>query len=1110
MKIRLGYLLIILLFIKSVCTGQNIEFEHITNREGLVGTSVTAIIKDSYGYMWFGFFDGLSRYDGYSYKNYINDPTNPHSLNDNYVRCFKETPDSNLIIGFQYKGFCIYNRQKDNFERFMHDDRDTNSLINNNILTIYIDRFSNIWVGTRGGLDRFDYKNKRFIHYRIFPQDEIISSITEDEQGNLLLYERGDKICSFNPSTNQITKLDILEDIKKNKKYFYRGGILKYDSHGNLWVGTETSGLARFNKDKEKELEFNLENGELSSNIIYSIHEDSKGLIWIGTDGGGLYIYDYHTNHLTQFLNDPNISTSLSGNAVYSIYESDPGTIWLGVYAAGINIYKRDKRKFLSVTSKGKAGYVLSQKSVLSLYPGETEKIWFGTDGGGLNLFDPKNSKIEYFNTSNSPMTSNIIKCIQRDGEGNFWLGSYASGLCKVNFEKKTATTYLPQLNNSKEIGSENVWALKLDSDRKLWIGLLSFGVQQFDPKHNNFTNYSIDTSSEKKAILDVNVILEDKNKDIWIGAEITGLVHYSRRENKFRFFRHSSDPGSISDNDINTLYEDKNGILWVGTRSGGVNKLIDREKKKFIHYSTRDGLSSDNVKSITGDIHGNIWISTTNGISLLNVKENTFVNFDEEDGLNSKEYNINCAYATANGYIYFGGTQGVNYFHPDSIKYNLIPPKIAFTDFKIFDKSIVPDKMYDGKKYLDSSISISSGITLSHGDNVFSIEFAALDFISPEKNKYAYRLVGFHDSWTYVNSNKRFATFTNLDPGTYRFEVIACNNDGVWNEKGSKLYITILPPWWETLWFRFTCTILMILAITGFYYYRINNIKSRNIYLTREVEKRTKELNETNKHLQERNNEILLQRDEIVHQKNSLEHLNKTKDKFFSIIGHDLKGPVNAFTFLTDMLYKDWENVDERTKKEYMQHIDASSKQVKNLVHSLLEWARTQAGQVKLEPVIISVEKILTENRDVLLEQATQKDIHIEIDSCKEHKAFGDYNMISTIIRNILSNSIKYTYQGKKITLASKIVDDQKLQISITDQGIGMSDNILKKLFSLDKGPSVKGTNKETGTGLGLVISQEFASLNKGMIYAESELGKGSTFYIELPLPVLEPGGGE
>ena len=1111
--------LFLLLVITRNTYGQKVEFEHLTNSEGLVSSKVTTIVKDYQGYMWFGTYEGLSRYDGYSFTNFLHDPKDSNSLSDNFVKCIYETKDSILLLGFQSEGLAIFDRKTETFTKLKHNDKDPGSIVHDFISSIHQDARGNIWIGTQGGLEKFDPKTRKFSHYKPFVNNEFaVTSIDEDDNHILWLYGRNKVLCKFDPKKGTFEYIDFMPEKYKSKR-FHLGGIVKVDSKKNIWVG-DNGGLFKYNPTNGDLVTYNVENKKLQGNIVTAIMEDAQKNIWVGCDGGGVYKYSYSSDSLETFVHDENIPTSLSGNGTYCIYESDPGIIWIGVYSGGVNIYKKFKQKFKTFTTRGPRNKTLSNKSVFCVTEMKDGKVWMGTDGGGINILDPQSNKIDFFKKDNSIINTDIVKCISIDNEENVWLGSYGGGLSKINFKKNTKYIFPIGNDPQKNFLLEHVWSLYNASDTTLYFGLLSYGLQAYHKNKNTFSYYPFDTASVKRLGCNINAIIGDHTKKIWFGSFESGVGCLDPVTNKIINFIHDSkNPSSLSNNNITDIFEDSKHNIWIATNFGGLNKLVDFKSKTFKSYNVSDGLPSNAIRSILEDTKGNLWLSTDNGISKFNTKINKFVNFTVEDGIVNPDYNSSSKLKASNGYLYFGGIDGISKFHPDSIKFNQNIPKVVITDFKILNNSIKPFNKYGNHIYLNNALAETDKITLYPDDNIFSIDFAALDFISSSTNQYAYKLSGFNNTWTHVKSDKRFATYTNLDPGEYIFNVIACNNDGLWNNHGASLKIIVLPPWWETLIFRIFITICFFAVIIGYYYFRLKSIEQRNKDLSDKVQKRTHELKTANDGLLHQKEEIEVKNNLLLTSKQELEYSNKTKDKFFSIIGHDLKGPVSALTTLSNFLKLDWNQLaqDPFFKAtdtpvpaniiatmlhvgELINHVDKSSFQIKSLVINLLEWARTQSGQVKLRIENIKLTDLVVSIIALLEEQAGQKEITIVNNVSENHMLAVDSNMISTIIRNILSNSIKYTPKGGSIYVSSEIVENNLINISIRDTGIGMTKEVMDKLFSIDKGPSEKGTEKETGTGLGLVISQEFAQLHNGNILVQSVRGEGSTFIIVLP----------
>jgi signal transduction histidine kinase/ligand-binding sensor domain-containing protein/DNA-binding response OmpR family regulator len=1113
---KIVYLLILLLSFCSLSKAQKTEFEYISDPEGLFNSSVTSILKDSEGYMWFGTFNGVARYDGYSFTNFLHDSKNPNSINNSHIRRLLETKDSVLYVATEQDGFCSYNRNTQSFIRYTHDAKNTNSLNDNEVLTLFEDHKGNLWIGTVRGLDKFNSKTKSFKHYFPFGNkvNNRINSITEDEEGNLWIYGHSNSLCKLNSEKDDFEFLKFSDNPKTKEELNY-WGVLCYDRRGNLWIGNHLDGVIKMNRASGKREVYSTTNKKLKSDFITSINVDSYGNIWVCSDGGGLFLYKETSNTFQVFQNDPDDITSLSSNAVYSFYESEPGFYWIGTYAAGLNILKNDKKKFAKFSAKGTTGKKLLQKGVLAFAQGEDGKVWVGTDGGGLSLFDPINYHFTYFTEENGKACANVVKSLLVDSDKNLWCGSFRKGLCKINTGNKSKLNYNSEINKSnKKLFNDHVWALGESSRGEIWMGLLRGGIDVYNKKTNKIARSPLDTiGSGELGRSTVFVIHEDSKKRIWIGTETIGAICYDPASDSFVHFTYETGKkGSLKSNDIRDIFEDRNGDFWFATGKGGLNKLVDFNNKLFEAYTIKDGLPSDHILNILEDEKNNLWLSSDKGITCFKTKENKFINFDIEDGLQSLEFKECSKLKTEDGFMYFGGIEGFNFFHPDSVHINSMPPRVVITDFKIFDHSLKNNVIYNGKEYIDKPVSGVNKIILSPDDFVFSVEFAALSFRSPLFNKYAYKLEGFDEKWTFVNADKRSAKYTNLNPGEYIFRVIASNSDGVWNNHGVSLKIIILPPWWMTWWFRVLIFIGILTGIFFFTYLRTRAVSQKNKLLEEEVRKRTFDLRQShrevmvkntmleqnNRELSKKTERILEQQEEIVKQKTEVEQLNRTKDKLFSIIAHDLKNPVFALNILSKEMKQEFNQL-KGTGKDLINHIELSSERIKDLVLNLLEWTKSQTGNIKVIPAKINVYKLIEETIELHFSQSAQKDIKVNIEIEESLFINSDLNMASTIARNIINNAIKYTPRGGEINVVAYFEQDEVI-VSFKDTGIGMSASELDKLFDPENPFTLMGTENESGTGLGLLVSREFAVLNNGDVYVESTPGKGSTFYMCMP----------
>lgn len=1102
---------------------KSIEFERISRKEGLPDNSVTSIIQDRYGMLWFGTYNGLSRYDGYNFKTFVHSSSDTTTITESFVRALTLTKEGNILVAHDKFGFEEVNVQTEKITRVKYNNP-LGSENNFHIMSILDDKKGNIWLGTSHGLSKYNSSTKKFKHYSIdflslnTLKVGFVSSILDLDEDYFLLYLSGYNIVKFNKHTAECSFLFSFKEPDETEMLINKGGTLLKDKKGYLWMGTEFKGLYRIEMTSGKSVVYNVEQGALSSNVILDIKQDSQGRLWVASDGGGLMEYDYISDSFHAHKYDGLNNSSISSNAVYYIYEDRSKNIWLGNYATGLNVIMHNKRKFEAFTNQGIEGYKLSYKSVLSFEDAGDGNVWVGTDGGGVNLFNPKTKTFRAYTKENSGICSNIVKSLMKDHEGNLWIGTYASGLCKTSLLPDGSMSLMPfTSSDGSKIRHLNVWDLKEDRDHTVWIGLLEVGLDGYLPVENKFVSYPY-SASQLNGLSSGNIreLLLDNKDNLWLGTETGGICLFDRRTKQFASFVNvKNDPESLPGNDVMAMMQDSDGAIWVGTKQGGLSVLVDAKRKKFKTYNTADGLSGNTVFGILEDDHRNLWISTDNGICLFDRKKGIFKKFDLEDGLQSLEYNMGACYKDKEGFLYFGGPDGFNRFHPDKIQLNRSIPEVYISQIKLFNKCIEANVSYHDKVYFKKPAFLLDTLELDYEDHSLTLEFVCTNYISRSHNQFAYRLSGFHTSWDTVDASKRYATYTNLQPGKYIFQVRASNNDGIWNVKGKKLVIIVHPPWWMAWWFKIGSVIAVVFALLMLYYGRISQIKKRNTVLSKLVKYRTRELEYANNALKERNEEIMQinshvmeQQNEIIKQKEDLEvsnialnESNATKDKFFSIVAHDLRNPVSALNALTEMLQSNYNLLGEKDRSQIVGHIQSSSRSLKYLVNNLLDWALIQTRHLKVSPSGVNLDKSVEECFKVLKLQAADKEIVLENKTHPEHTVLADPNMLQTVLRNLVSNGIKFSLKKGRVLVQSEQIEEGKIVITVCDTGVGMTEERMNQLFSKEKIASTSGTSNEKGTGLGLVIVQEFIEVNHGYLEVKSVLNQGTRFAITLPI---------
>jgi ligand-binding sensor domain-containing protein len=844
----LSFLNFLILFFTSsfILLGQkvNIRFDHLGMDQGLSLSLVRCIHQDSQGFMWFGTQDGLNKYDGYKFTTYRHDPEDITSLSDNSIYSICEDSDGILWIATD-GGLNKFDRAKEKFYRYQHQADNPHTLSSNKLLSLCEDSQSNLWIGTLGGgLNKFHKAEEKFYRYEYQANNphslsnNRVFSIYEDSQGILWIGTNGGGLNKFDKAEEKFYRYQHQADNPHSISSNYLWVVYE-DSQGYLWAGTIGGGLNKFDRTEQKFYLYQHQESNpnsLSNNSILSIYEDSQGYLWIGTFGGGLNKFDSTEERFYRYQHQADNPYSLSDNHVWSVYKDSQGLLWIGTYR-GLNKLDKNQNMFLRYQHQADNPYSLSNNNVWSIYEDSLGDLWIGTDGG-LNKLDKDHEKfLQHQNQSNNrySLSSNAIKSIFEDSQGYLWIGTLGGGLNKFVRNQEKFHRYQVQSNNPHSLSNNFVWSIYEDSHGVLWIGT-NGGLNKFDKSQDKFLHYKHQQANPYSLSHDNIVsICEDSHGYLWVGTRV-GLNKMDKEQEKFYRYQHQWDnPQSLSNNEVLSIYEDSKGQLWIGTR-GGLNRF-DEGGDTFLQYRERHGLPNDTIYGILEDIQGNLWLSTNRGISKFDPHEETFTNYDQMDGLQSNEFNTGAYFKNKDGRMYFGGINGFNEFHPNSIKSNTYVPPVVITDFLLFNRPVkvarqisegdVPSKP-EGFE-LSEHIAFTEEITLNYRDYIFAFEFSALNYRQSEKNQFAYMLEGYNEDWIHTNHRDRKATYTNLDPGKYIFRVKASNDDGYWNEKGASIKIKILPPFWKTWWFR----LLSLLAFAAFSYFAIHFfIKYRYLFV--------------------------------------------------------------------------------------------------------------------------------------------------------------------------------------------------------------------------------------------------------------------------------------
>ncbi|MFC2136828.1 two-component regulator propeller domain-containing protein, partial [Bacteroidota bacterium] len=864
----------ILFSFSPVSSQNNIKFKHISAKDGLSQSYITRVFNDSYGYMWFGTgSNGLNKYDGTNFIFYESDPDDKNSIRGSVINFIYEDKNKDLWIGTS-PGFSIYNRELDYFQPFSYFDEML-------IINLYELDNGKFYLTTTNEFILFDPKNNSAIILANGEQNNIgtINKNTLLEYKNELLIGTQRGLYHFDTSSYQLTP------VYKNVEVH----SIAIDNENRIWIGTFSNGLLcltfehnDYSKPVIKNFIHNPDNiNSISRSAILALQIDNNNL-WIGLENDGVDILDLNNfnqdyYNFTHNKHRPYDNYSISYNSIWTIYKDNEGTVWVGTTGGGVNYYSKSIFKFGHYKHIPGNNNSISNDHVNEIYE-EGDDLWIGTEVG-LDIINTKNNNYQHFkyedNNSKSLGSSNV-RSIYRDSRNNMWIGAWAGGLNLFNEKTKTFTRFLHDPNNASSINNNNVVDIVEDDKGILWIATMGGGINRFDYRNNVFKSYNQDMWIKELLISDYG--------ELWLAGS-NGAVKFDIEKEEFHSFTFDTDDKkSISSNNLVTIFEDSKSNIWLGTDKG--LNLFNRDSGNFTLYNKKEGLPNDVIRGICEDDHGNLWISSNKGISkfinAINCPESpVFENFDKDDGLQGNEFKSRSYFKSKDGKLYFGGTNGYNVFHPDSLKKNSNLPGVIFTNLLIFNKSV---KIGEENSPLTKHISLTKELIFKHHQSVVTFEYSAFNYLAPDKTQYAFIMEGFEKEWNYVK-NKTDATYTNLDPGEYTFRVKASNSDGLWNEEGTLLKIKILPPWWQTWGFRISLFVFIIGSAIAFYYYRVNALKERQKELEIKVEKRTAELKERQEEILAQNEEIQQQAEELQAQRDTLSEKNIQIEKAYESI---------------------------------------------------------------------------------------------------------------------------------------------------------------------------------------------------------------------------------
>lgn len=1058
--------------VRSRSQVKDYPFARLSGQDGLSNNHINVIFKDRQGFVWFGTNSGANRYDGYSFKIFRHDDLDSSSLSDNLVLGIFQGPEEQLYIVTAGGRINIY-------------DPVTGSLLPKTAA----------WLRARnlppGNLVRI-LRNKEDRYYFIYADSGLyryepgrgavhLPTVKAGENANIPITDAaldaaGDIWLSYN--TGILQRFDAASQTISSRTTINQRAALQGNYGYKLYVGRDDklwlfaqdnlSGLWQYDPASGALRHFVRDSGNirLSSNNIGDVVQDGKGQIWVATDKGGLDILDI-PNNTVRNLHQSDEDRSLVENTLTTLYIDDLQTLWVGTLKNGVCYYQPNMLRFPLYKRQPGVPESLPYDDVNCFAEDPKGDLWIGTDGGGLIFFDRHANKFKQFRhkaADPNSLVSDAVVSLLMDHRGILWIGTYQGGLDRYDGHK--FVHYRHNEADPASLADNRIYSLREDGTDHLWVGTLLGGLDRLDVSTGKFyhNNDSLPHSIHSNY---VSALAEDSAGNLWIGTAY-GVSMLSRNTGQYTYY--TAENSRLSENVVFGLTCDHRGIMWVATRQG-LSAMMPG-KDSFQSFSTRDGLPANMIASVQEDRDHFLWVSTSAGLSRLTVSNDATtlaikcLNFDELDGLQGREFNVNAGFRTKDGELLFGGPKGFNLFKPGSIQLNDHIPPVVLTGLQLHNKDapLPPSVVRDGN------------LILSHDENNFTLEFAALSYINARNDRYAYRLEGFDKDWITTDGRNRRAAYTNIDPGEYFFHVKASNSDGVWNDKGITLHLVVRPPFWKTT-LAYIFYGLALLAIL--YFARMRIIRRARARFALAEERR-----------------------EAIR----IRELDRMKTKFFTNLSHEFRTPLSLILSPVDKLIR---TSADPGRKQLALTIERNARRLLHLVNQLLDLRKMEVNELKLNISSGDLAAFIKSTTDSFADLADERgiclDYHADTDQLP---ALFDKDKLERILFNLLSNALKFTPRGGTIRVEWTVLErDERsalTELKVKDSGIGIPRDLQDKIFESFFQADSPGHLRSQGTGIGLAITREFVEMHGGSIRVDSEPDKGSCFTALLPVSLL------
>lgn len=1032
------FLNITLLVVTGIAQHKPVKYIGIEN--GLSHNSITSIYQDRFGFLWIGTYDGINRYDGYSFKVYR------HRLND------------------------------------------STSLVNNRITNIAEDEENRLWIGTKKGVSTWCNSSQRFASVYYYPHNQAgqrapqlidvpANELIADGKGNVFIGSSGKGLLLYQKKTGNVSQVPVVNG-QQEALYDYTVQGIRKGMDNTVWVFVNGKGLCKYDyKHNQVVLVSNfigtcsllepdktgrvwlawgkdlyeyrpaqnthVYRGKPSNDHISCLLPNDNGSIWIGTDGGGIMTLDTSSNASFIPLNSDAFQTKLSSNAISTIYQDRKGNRWVGTLRGGLNCIGTGKKTFTALSHDPNDPNSLPGNFIAAFEQDNEGRLWIGTDGNGISIWDRRQNRFSNLNHGNSTLSSDLVTCIRKTYDGDMWVATYGNGVDR--YDKKTGRfVNYGCINRVAWLNDANVWTLYEDKDSTLWAGTVTGSLYRLNRQANRFDLFD-------NQLGDILTLAEDSQGNLW-GGNFGWLIKIDRVNKRHEYFP--------TENPVRVIHEDWHGNLWVGTEGSGL-LLFDRATRKFTAFTEEEGLANNAVLNMLEDKSGYLWLSTFNGLSSMNLETRQFRNFFQSDGLLSNQFIYNAAFAAKDGQFFFGGIKGMNFFHPDSVALSYTPLQLLVTDLRIDNIPVAQDNSFTRGQVLYTL----QTLRLPYDKAVLSIEFASPEFNNPDQVSYAYYMEGWDKGWNYCGKI-RTANYSHLNEGHYKLHIKSTNAGGVWSNEERIIAITVLPPWYRSWWALLLYAGLLVGVIA--IYVRYKNKQSQLAYEVKLA------------HLQaERESE-----------------LNRRKLDFFTNIAHEFRTPITLIINpIRDFLYKP----DAGAGPAEMKMVYRNSKRLLSLVDQLLLFKKAESGVDDLRVVKLNLAHVCREVFLCFTQQAKSQQIDYRFVSPAEYiEAYADREKLEIAIFNLLSNAMKFTPAGGSIRM-ELTEQENSIAISVEDTGCGIPDEVGARLFERFYQSRHNESSLKAGFGIGLFLAKSFVEAHKGRLTYTTKLEEGTTFSISL-----------